>query len=207
MPSLLNIVGTILDSLPARRRTQLVLLMGLMLVGAMAEMVSLGAIVPFLAILADPVHALNQAWVAKVIAALGLDEAGDLRWQLTLVFAGTVVAAGTLRFVLIFAIAKLNYGIGHELGAEVFRRTLYQPYDVQVTRNSSSILASINKVDEVVWLAFSLLNTVSAVTMACCIVVTLVLVDPLPATIALFSFGTIYVIVSVVTRKRFVAAS
>ena len=34
---------TLIASLPARRRTQLVLLLGLMLVGALAEVLSLGA--------------------------------------------------------------------------------------------------------------------------------------------------------------------
>jgi ABC-type multidrug transport system fused ATPase/permease subunit len=152
----------LIASLPPRRRIQLVLLLGLMLVGALAEVLSLGAIVPFLAILADPVQALQRPLVAQVVATLGLSDAEDIRWQLTLLFASTAVAAGIVRFVLIYAIAKLNFGIGHELGAEVYRRTLYQPYEVHVARNSSAIMGGINKVDIVVFVVFSLLNAGSA---------------------------------------------
>lgn len=177
------------------------LLLGLMLVGAMAEVLSLGAVVPFLAILADPVQALQKPLVAQVIATLGLSRDEDVRWQLTLLFAGTVVASGVVRFVLIYAIAKLNMGIGHELIAEVYRRTLFQPYEVHVARNSSEIMGGIFKVDTVVWLFFTLLNTGSAFLMAAFIVAGLVLIDPQVAVTTLFGFGSIYVAISALTRN------
>lgn len=173
-----------------------------MLVGALAEVLSLGAIVPFLAILADPVQALQRPLVAQIVASLGLSNAEEIRWQITLLFASTAVAAGVVRFVLIYATAKLNFGIGHELGAEVYRRTLYQPYEVHLERNSSEIMGGINKVDIVVWLAFNLLNTVSAIFMALLIISVLLLIDPLITTIALLGFGSIYATVTVFTRKR-----
>ena len=47
-----------------------------MLVGALAEVLSLGAIVPFLAILADPVQALQRPLVAQVSAIRGPDTFG-----------------------------------------------------------------------------------------------------------------------------------
>jgi ATP-binding cassette, subfamily B, bacterial PglK len=200
--SFFKTLRTLIASLPPRRRIQLVLLLALMLVGALAEVLSLGAIVPFLAILADPVQALQRPLVAQVVATLGLSDVEDIRWQLTLLFASTAMAAGVLRFVLIYVISKLNYGIGHELGAEVYRRTLCQPYEVHVARNSSEIMGGINKVDIVVALVLSLLNTVSAIFMALFIITALVLIDPLTATAALLGFGSIYATVSVFTSKR-----
>lgn len=200
--SLYKNLRALVDCLPQRRRTQLVFLLSLMLVGAVAEVISLGAIVPFLAILADPVQALQRPVVAQIIATLGLNNTADIRWQLTLLFISTAVASGLVRFVLIYVMAKLNFGIGHELGAEVYRRTLYQTYEVHVARNSSEIMGGINKVDVVVWLVFTLLNTISAMFMAVFIVFALVLIDPVVASVALICFGGIYAVVSVFTRKR-----
>ncbi len=173
-----------------------------MLMGALAEVMTLGAIVPFLAILADPVQALQRPLVAHVVATLGLSSAEDIRWQLTLLFASTAVASGVVRFVLIFAITNFNFGIGHELGAEVYRRSLYQPYEVHVARNSSEVMGGINKVEIVVGVFLSLLNAVSAILMTLFIITALVLIDPLVATTALLGFGSIYAAVSVFTRKR-----
>ena len=180
----------------------MLLLLGLMLVGALAEVLSLGTIIPFLAVLADPAQATQRPLVAQVVTTLGLSDAENIRWQLTLLFASTAVAAGIVRFVLIYVISKLNCGIGHELGAEVYRRTLYQPYEVHVARNSSEIMGGINKVDIVVFLVSSLLNAGSAILMALFIIVALVLIDPLVATTALLGFGSIYATVSWLTRKR-----
>ena len=171
--ALLRDIGRLLGGLPARRRGQLGLLIGLMFAGALAEVLSLGAVVPFLAVLTDPVLAMRQPFVGGVISFLGLTDDEDLRWTLTLLFGGAAVGAGAVRILLIFVTARLNFGVGHELGAEVYRRTLYQPYEVHVGRNTSAILGGLNKVDIVVFVVFSLLNTCSAILMAVCIVVTL----------------------------------
>lgn len=199
---LISNLRSLIASLAPRRRTQLVLLLCLMLLSALAEVLSLGAIVPLLAILADPARALQRPVVAQVVATLGLSDAEDIRWQLTLLFASTAVAAGVVRFVLIYATSKLNFGIGYEIGAEVYRRTLYQPYEVHVARNSSEIMGGINKVDIVVGVVLSLLNTGSAILMAIFITTALVLIDPLVASAALLGFGSIYATVSVLTSKR-----
>ncbi|MGE0873745.1 MAG: ABC transporter ATP-binding protein [Burkholderiales bacterium] len=200
--TLLRDIGALLGGLPARRRGQLGLLIGLMLAGALAEVLSLGAVVPFLAVLTDPVLAMRQPFVGSVISFLGLTGDEDLRWTLTLLFGGAAVAAGAVRILLIYVTARLNFGIGHELGAEVYRRSLYQPYEVHVSRNSSTILGGLNKVDVVVWVVFNLLTTCSAVLMAACIVVTLLFIDAQVALAALLGFGGVYVAVTAFTRKR-----
>jgi ABC-type bacteriocin/lantibiotic exporter with double-glycine peptidase domain len=186
---------------------QLFLLLCLMLLGAMAEVLSLTAIVPFLAILADPVQALQRPLVAQTINYLSVNDVVDIRWQLTLLFASTALATGVVRFALTYATAKLNFRIGHELGAEVYRRTLYQPYEVHLARNSSEIMGAINKIDIVVTLAFCLLNTVSAILIALFIITALILIDPLITTIALLVLGCIYVTITALTSKRLIGNS
>lgn len=173
-----------------------------MLAGAVSEVVSIGAILPFLAILADAEHALQKPLVAQVVHTLNLSGTADLRRQLTFLFAATAVAAGVVRFMLIYVTNKINSGIGHELGAEVYRRTLYQPYAVHVARNSSEIMGALNKVDDVVWVVYVLLNLASALLMASFIFTALVLINPALAFSALLGFGTIYAVVSAITSKR-----
>jgi len=197
-----NILNTLVGCLERRRQIQLFFLLSLMLVGALVEVLSLGAIIPFLAILADPVQALQRPIVSAVIDIIGASSTQDIRWQLTLLFATTAVVAGIVRFVMIYAIAKLNFGIGHELAAEVYRRTLYQSYSVHIARNSSEILGGLNKVGTVISVIFSVLNAFSAGLMALFIIAALVFIDPFVAATALVGFGGIYVFVTVLTRKR-----
>jgi ATP-binding cassette subfamily B protein len=206
-PSFIKSLFILVSSLPPRRHTQLLILLALMLVAAIVEMISLGAIVPFLAILSDPEQAIKTPLVAQVVAAMGLGADKDIRWELTVMFAGAALAAGILRFMLIYAAAKINFGIGHELGAEVYRRTLYQQYEVHIARNSSEIMGGVSKVDNVVFVIYSMINTVSVIIMAIAIIVTLLLIDSFVSCIALCSFGSIYIGISFLTRKRLVESS
>lgn len=195
-------LAALIATLPARRHKQFAFLAALMLFGGLAEVLSLGAIVPFLAILAEPHEALQKPIVAYVVAGLGLSRTDDLRWQLTLLFAGAAMAAGFVRFALIIGISKINSGIGHELECEVYRRALCQPYEVHITQNSSEILGGINKVDVVLGVMVNLLTAASALLMAIFIVAALIYIDPFVTIPAIVGLGVIYIAVSIFTKKK-----
>jgi ATP-binding cassette, subfamily B, bacterial PglK len=192
---------SLLGSLRPRRRVQLALLAGLILLSGLAEVLSLGAIVPFLAVLADPAIALQRPFVARIAAALGAQDPAELRWRMTLAFGVAAALASGVRMALTSCTARFNYGVGHELGAEVFRRTLYQPYEVHIARNTSQVIGGITKVDHVVGVLFYALNACSSMVMTMFIVAALMLIDPVVAAVALVLFGGLYGLISLATRK------
>ena len=57
--------------LQPRRRRQFVLIMGLMVLSAFAEVASLGAVLPFLGILTAPDKVFSNHWVARRAHAAG----------------------------------------------------------------------------------------------------------------------------------------
>jgi ATP-binding cassette subfamily B protein len=191
-----------LRCLPSRRRRQLLPLLGLMLVCAVAEMISLAALVPFLAILSDSANAVRRPFIGQVIAVLGLQSGPALRQHLTVLFALAVVAAAAIRFAVIYAATRLNYTMGYEIGTEVYRRTLYQPYEFHIARNSSETVGAIDKMDNVVFVIASLLIICSSLLMAAFITATLLLIDPLIAGVALLGFGSVYIVISIFTKRR-----
>ncbi len=193
---------TLFRSVTTRRRRQLILLFGLMLLGAVAEIVSLGAVIPFLGILSDPELAIQQPFVSKLVDLLGLAAGNELRFQLTVLFSATAIIAGLVRFALIFVTAHVNCGMVHELGSEVYRRTLYQNYDIHVQRNSSEIVGAIEKLDVIAWATLSLLTATGGLFMAISIVATLVYVSPVISLTALVGLGSIYAFFSLITRRR-----
>lgn len=205
--SFLQDLRDLLASLSKRRRLQLLLLLLLMLVGAFAELLSISALVPFLAILVDPGPALQKPLIAELVAFLGLADIQAIRWFLTLLFAGAAVTAGALRLVLTYAVAHFNFGIAHDLCSEIYRRTLYQPYSVHVARNSSEVIGSIGKVEAVAGVVYQLLTAISALLMGLFILAALMLIDPWVASLSMVGFAVIYGTVSVVSRKRLAESS
>ena len=56
-----------------------------------------------------------------------------------------------MRILLLWAQLRISYGIGADLSYQIYENTLYQPYKVHITRNSSEIIAGIStKVNQVV---------------------------------------------------------
>jgi len=81
-------------SMSARRKGQSVALLGLTVVASVAELVSIGALIPFLAALTAPEALFVLPFMQPFIAALGLQQPQDLLLPLTVFFGWAAVLAG-----------------------------------------------------------------------------------------------------------------
>tara|TARA_Y100001934_G_C12385447_1_gene795364 strand:- start:7575 stop:9461 length:1887 start_codon:yes stop_codon:yes gene_type:complete len=190
--------------LSKRRQTQFWLLMGLMLISAFVEVISLGAVLPFLGILIVPEKVFNHPFVLNAAPNFGITSADQLVLPLTIAFAVGAVLAGVSRILLLWASTRMAFASGADLGTKVYRRTLYQPYWVHVTRNSSEVVSSITKkVDTVVFnVLLPLLMLISSLVMLVAITATLFVIDPMVASATSISFGSIYCLITWFVGKR-----
>jgi ABC-type multidrug transport system fused ATPase/permease subunit len=190
--------------LSRRRRIQFVLLTGLMIVSAFAEVVSLGAVLPFLGVLTDPERVFNFPFIASNSHHWGFSTPNQLIFPLTVAFSIAVIFAGAIRILLLWAITRVVVACGSELSMEVYRRTLYQPYSVHVARNSSEVISGIIiKVNSVVFgVMLTSLTLISSVVLLLAVITALVAIDPIVATAAACGFGTSYALITLMTRRR-----
>lgn len=201
-PSLSESLKSFYSHLSARRRWQLLLLIGLMLLGAVAELVSLGAVVPFVTVLADPERLGQNAFVRDLLIAAGL-RVEQLPVAVSVVFGVLVIVAALIRLTLLTASIRFSFGIGHDLGGAVFSKTLQRPYSFHVSRNTSEIIAGVNKVQELVGgLIVPLINGLIGAILATSIILTLVAIDPVVALGGAGVFGLSYFAVAFAVRKR-----
>ena len=199
-----NLLVRLWHQLSHRRQLQFGLLMGLMLFSAFAEVISLGAVLPFLGIIVSPDRVFNHPIVADVAQAWGITSADQLVLPLTVTFAAAALMAGAIRILLLWASTRLAFASGADLGIEVYRRTLYQPYRVHVARNSSEVISGItNKVNGVVFgVLLPLLTVVSSTVLLVAIMLALIAIDPMVASVAAFSFGVSYALITWISRQR-----
>jgi len=199
----LSLVAPLWYHLTRRRQRQFMLLIGLMLVSALAEVVSLGAVLPFLGVLVDPERAFSFPIVADVAQALGINSPNQLLLPLTVVFAVAALTAGAIRILLLWATTRIAFATGADLGIEVYRRTLHQPYRVHVARNSSELISGIMvKVNGVVGVLLALLTLVSSTVVLVALMFALIAIDPMVAMLAVVGFGASYAIMSRMSRRR-----
>ncbi len=183
---------------PARRR-QFVLTLGLMLLGAAAEMVTIGAALPFLALVADPNSVLVPPWLLGVLRAIG----GSPVVGAALLLIAAALAAAGVRLALTWGSQRFVMATGHDMAASVFGRMLRQPYAEQVRRNSSQTLAAVEKVQGVVFgLLQPAMQGLIGAFIAICVFILLLKIDARAAGLAAVAVVLAYVGVSLLVRPR-----
>lgn len=201
--SLLSLLVQLARHISPRRRYQFMLMLGLTLVSSLAEVVSLGAVVPFIGILTQPEKVFNAPLISGVVQGLGITTAAGLVMPLTVAFAVAALIAGGLRLLLLWVSIRLANATGTDLSVEVYRRTLYQPYRVHVARSSSEIISGITlKVGTATSVLTSLVTVVTSAVLFTAILATLFFINPIVATVAVLIFGVSYGLIAWLTRRR-----
>lgn len=192
--SLKNSLPRLLRQISPRRRGQLTLVFLLSLLGALAEMATLGAVLPFLSILAGT-QSNNACHYSNIICDMSPAE-------ISLGFASIIIVAMAVRLLLLWAGTRFAYALGADLGHEVYRRTLYQPYRFHAERNSSQIIAAVNKINQLVTAVIvPMIQGTVAIVIVIAILAALLRVDVLTAVVAMTSLAVFYIAISTVTRK------
>lgn len=187
-----------------RRRRQLAFLLALMALTSVAEMVSIGAILPFLAVLTAPDRLLDAKELGFIAQYLAAFETQTLLFVVTAVFSVAAILSGFLRFLLLWTQTRLGNAIGADLSISIYRRSLYQPYSVQVARNSSELIAGIStKANNVVNSALiPVLVLISSLLMLIAILSMLLTIQPFVTIFAFVGFGSIYILITFIVKKR-----
>ncbi len=190
-------VSQLLAALSPARRRELIGLTGLVLLGGLAEVTSIGSLVPLLAMLAHSDAGRGDPSI------LGLTPTSA-----TVLFGLAVIFAGLIRLQLQRATMRTVLGAGHELTVEIQRRTLLQGYAYHIEQHSSALIASLEKVQTVVsGVLLPLVQGTGALLMALCIVAALLRVDARSAIVAGSIIAAAYLLTARLMRKPLATAS
>ncbi len=194
--------------LSRRRRAQLGVALLLMLASGVAEVGSLAAVVPFLAVLSDPQRPWQLPIVRSLAVAVGITSAQELLLPVTLLFGLAAVLAAAVRLLNLWLNGRLAAAIGSDLSCEAYRRTLHQPYAVHLQRNSSGVITAITtQIMQTVQVLNATLQLVTVAVVALGLLGALLAIDWPVACTAMAVFGTAYGVLSVTARRRLAANS
>jgi ATP-binding cassette subfamily B protein len=190
--------------LSIKRRKQFFVLLVLMILVSFTEVLSLGALLPFLTILTNPARVFENPVAQPLIYFMGLETPEQLILPLTLFFCISVVLVMIMRLVLLWATMRLSYAAGADISNRIYRNTLYQPYATQISQNSSKVITGILiKANGVISCVITpLLTLISSTFVLTVILAALFLIDPLITLLSFAGFSLIYSIISRITHKR-----
>jgi ABC-type multidrug transport system fused ATPase/permease subunit len=187
-----------------RRRGQFGLLLVLMVLASLAEILSIGAVLPFLAVLTVPDRIFAHPAAQPFIQLAGLTSADQLLLPLTITFGLAALGAGAMRLMLAWASIRIAFATGADLSISIYRGTLYQAYAVHVARNSSEVITGIiTKVSGVIHQVITpVLTLLSSAIMLVAILAVLLSVEPYISLTAFAGFGLIYLLIIRLTKAQ-----
>ena len=202
--SLTSLFQDLWSHISKRRKIQFLLLLILTIFASIAEVVSLGAILPFIGILTQPEQVFESPWLSEFISFFGIKSGQELVLPLTIAFGLAAIIAGSLRLLLLWLSIKLSNATGADLSIEVYERTLYQPFSVHLERSSSEIISGITqKVTAATGVLLAVTAVITSSLLFTSIMTTMLIVDPAVTIIAGLTFGAAYLVVVFFTSSRF----
>jgi ABC-type multidrug transport system fused ATPase/permease subunit len=191
------------------RRKQFGLLLMLMILSSFAELVSIGAVLPFLSILTSPERVFEHSIAQPIIHVMGFTEPSQLLVPITIFFALAALFAGSIRLSLLWVSTRLSFATGADLGFKIYQHTLHQPYTVHVSRNSSEIIDAITvKTGDVISkVILPLVNSIASGIVLIVVLTALITYQPIIAFSIFGGIGLIYVLIFKVARSRLISNS
>jgi ABC-type multidrug transport system fused ATPase/permease subunit len=126
-----------------RYRLKLYTLFMLMVLSSVSEVFAIGAILPFLGVLVAPDKVFESDSLAPLLKTFHIASSEELLLPITIVFCSTVLFSGFIRILLLWLQFRVAFGLGADISASIFKRTLYQPYSAHISRNSSEVISGI----------------------------------------------------------------
>ena len=176
---------------PAERRNAVVLL-GLMLIGMLLETLSIGLVIPALALLTQQDLAHNYPALQPSLQALGNPSQQTLIIGGMLVLVGVYLIKGLFLAFLAWQQTRFAFSVQAQLSQRLFTVYLRQPYTFHLQRNSAQLIRNVINEGGLVtnkgMLPGMVLLTESLVLLGLCSL--LLMVEPLGALIVMGVLGT-----------------
>ena len=189
--------------LEKKRKRQFFGLIFLTIITSFAEMISLGAIFPFITVLTNPEQVYEIPFLGEILISNGMEKGDELIIPLATIFALAALIAGLMRLFLLKVSVLISNATGADLSVNVFERTLYQPYSTHISRSSSEVISGITqKVNAATNVLISVVTVITNSFLFLSIMATLIIIDPLIAILSMSTFGIAYLITAAYTSNR-----
>lgn len=180
-------------------KRQLVWLALMTIAGAFAELVTLGTVIPLVALL---LNRENEATAVPVPALLEVHHSNALAFY-AVIFCVLVVASALFRFGLVILTHRLGLAVGADLSRTLFERAMQWPFLRHVSTHSSEVLSALDKINQLAeGVVAPLAQMATSIVIGCAIAVALVLVNPALALVCMLLLITVYAVSATQFKPR-----
>ena len=204
MTKIFQILSRIYPHTSFSRKLQMIAVILVTFLASFAEILSIGAVIPFITALQSPEVVIEQLNDFLPILSQYLARNGNIQFNITILFCSAIFLAMTIRLFLVFISARFSFGLATDLSTKMMRLTLHQSYQTHLNRNSSEVIAAMTtKTNSIVYsfiipsiLLFNSFVTVSLISLA------LIFLNPAVGISAILLFSSIYLVISWIAGSK-----
>lgn len=168
---------------------------------SMLDTISVGAIVPFIAIVSNPNEMMNSNKVKYFMQLLNINDSHELIKIITVLFIAIVILVAIVKWGQNYLNLRLTNQIASQLAFKLFNTALHQPYILHTQRNSSQVMFVVSRATEVLNLVINpvvlFINSFFTIVF---ISIFLILLNPLLISTTLSIILLFYFIVAFITK-------
>jgi ABC-type multidrug transport system fused ATPase/permease subunit len=201
--TIINSLSRLTALISFRRKIQFVVLFILIIGASIAEVISFGALIPFLTVLTSPEKLFNNTYIKPILLILNINKGTELLLPITILFCVAILISGLMRFTLLWYQTKLSYAVGADFAYKTYRNALYQPYSYQLLQNSSEVITGLGKASNLAGsIILPFFSIISSTIILLMLLSTLFYINFKIAIISIIVFLIIYYIIIQTTKKR-----
>ena len=187
-----------------KRRYQFLILLILMILTSMFEVISIGAVIPFLGVLIEPSSIFELPAAQSFIQFLGVDQPTQIILPISALFAIAVLLSGAMRLLLLWTSVRYGFALGVDFSVGIFTQVINQPYIAHTKQNSSDIISAISiKITQVInGVVLSVLNMISSFIIFIAIITILLIINPGASLIAIGFFSSLYLFYYLYVKQK-----
>ena len=125
-----------------KNRISLFYLILLNIIGGFSEFISLSMLIPFINILDSSQEKLNNSFIRDISDLYGIQSLRNLQIIISCLFIIAIIFSGIIRTTASYYNTRISANIGTQLGCDVYKSILSQPYSFFKISNSSESIST-----------------------------------------------------------------
>ena len=187
-----------------KRKAQLIFVTLATFITAILDLISIGAIMPFISVIMDSEQTFNNPNFNQFFLNQGLSSGNDLIFPLTIFFISINILTAIIKIVIFWFQNKISVLCGNDLSRAAYSKTIYQPFSTHIHRNSGDVISSIvNNVNITVFgVLYMVLLFISSAIFSIAILAGILFIDPVIAVIVFATLCIFYIPTSLFVKRK-----
>ncbi len=204
----IHLISQLWHRLHVKRKKQLFILLVIILLSGFSEIISIGSFIPFLSVLTSSNDYQPQGFFINVLNSLSIKSNFSMLFLLTITFSLAALLTIFIRLLNIWYTESIVALIGHDFSFEAYKKTICQPYDVHLYRNSSELIKIITiQIDKTINVINQALRMITSIFLLIFIFSFLIFTDWQIAIVSMLFFSLTYYFIVFLSRKKLVRNS